>query len=145
MVVQYLSVDTSFKNKRPSRFFSSANIAHSWSAIPHRIRRKFRSTRSKLRTRQSPASRITSLETSINPADTLKSLRAHQWSAYDAQYVFLAFIAIFSLCIIQSPGPGLKSVVAILLLTSLLFPITRQFFLPFLPVAAWLIFFYACG
>jgi hypothetical protein len=30
------------------------------------------------------------------------------------------------------------------LLLSLVLPITRQFFLPFLPIAAWLIFFYAC-
>ena len=44
----------------------------------------------------------------------------------------------------QSPGPLLKTVVATLLLTSLVIPITRQFFLPFLPIAGWLVLFYAC-
>ena len=29
-------------------------------------------------------------------------------------------------------------------MTSLIVPLTRQFFLPFLPIAAWLIFFYGC-
>jgi membrane-associated phospholipid phosphatase len=53
-------------------------------------------------------------------------------------------IGIFSLSLIQAPGPMGKTAIASLLLTSLLLPITRQFFLPFLPVAAWLIFFYAC-
>jgi membrane-associated phospholipid phosphatase len=44
---------------------------------------------------------------------------------------------------IKTPGPLVKSLVATLLLTSLTIPITRQFFLPFLPIAGWLILFYA--
>ena len=130
------------------RFFSRSNILPSWPSmpvlVPHRFRRKFRSTRSKIHSRQAPASSITSLQTSFNPADTLKSLRTHQWSYYDAQYLFLAIVGIFSLCIIQSPGPLVKFVVATLLMTSLVLPVTRQFFLPFLPIAAWLVFFFAC-
>lgn len=131
------------------RFFSRTKVPLTWptmpTILPHRLRRKFRSTKSKIRSRQSPASSITSLQTSFNPADTLKSLRTHQWSYYDAQYLLLAILGIFSLCVIQHPGPFVKTVVATLLMLVLLLPITRQFFLPFLPIAAWLIFFYACG
>lgn len=131
------------------RFFSTTKFPVSWPTIPafvpHRIRRKFRSTRSKIRSRQTPtASSITSLQTSFNPADTLKALRGHQWSPYDAQYLLLAIIFIFALSIIQSPGPMIKTLVATLLMVSLLLPITRQFFLPFLPIAGWLILFYTC-
>ena len=109
--------------------------------IPHRLRRKLRS---RLRSRQSPASSLASLQTSLSPVDTLKSLRAHRWTVYDAQYVLLAVLAIFSLCVIASPGPLVKTGLAALITASLLLPITRQFFLPFLPIASWLILFYAC-
>lgn len=130
------------------RFFSKPKMPVSWPSIPtfvpHRIRRKFRSTRSKIRSRQVPSSSLTSLQTSFNPADTLKALRMHQWSPYDAQYIFLAIIGIFSLSIIQFPGPLIKTMVATFLMLSLLLPVTRQFFLPFLPIAGWLILFYAC-
>lgn len=130
------------------RFFSTGKFPVSWSSIPtivpHRIRRKFRSTRSRIRSRQAPTSSLTSLQTSFNPADTLKALRMHQWSVYDAQYIFLAIIGIFALSIIQSPGPMVKMMVATLLMLSLLLPVTRQFFLPFLPIASWLILFYSC-
>lgn len=130
------------------RFFTTPKIPLSWPSvphiIPHRIRRKFRSTRSKIASRQTPTSAIASLNTSWRPSDTLQSLRTHRWSYYDAQYLFLAILGIFSLCVIESPGAMVKTLVATLILTSLVIPITRQFFLPFLPIAAWLIFFYAC-
>ncbi|KAF2487195.1 hypothetical protein BDY17DRAFT_235138, partial [Neohortaea acidophila] len=112
--------------------------------LPHRIRRKFRSTRSRIRSMQTPTSSIASLNTSISPSDTLRALRTHQWSYYDAQYLFLALIGIFSLCIIPTHGPLFKTLLAALLMTSLIIPLTRQFFLPFLPIAGWLVGFYAC-
>jgi inositol phosphorylceramide synthase catalytic subunit len=134
----------SWKDQPPSAFAKS-NIQLRWPTlkllVPHRLRRKLRS---KLRNRQSPASSITTLQTSFSPADTLRSLQSHRWTVYDGQYLILAILGIFSLCIIESPGALVKSVVASLLLFSLVLPITRQFFLPFLPIAAWLIFFYAC-
>ncbi|KAL8873816.1 MAG: hypothetical protein Q9174_000774 [Haloplaca sp. 1 TL-2023] len=110
--------------------------------LPHRIRRKLRS---KIRSRQSPSTSLASLETSLSPADTLRSLRAHRWSYYDGQYLLLAVLGIFSLCVIASPGPLFKTAVSTLLLVSLILPMTRQFFLPFLSIATWLTFFYACG
>lgn len=130
------------------RFFSKPKFPVSWPSIPtfvpHRIRRKFRSTKSRIRSRQTPTSSITALQTSFNPADTLKSLRMHQWSYYDAQYLLLVLIGIFSLSIIESPGPLVKTMVATGLMTLLLMPATRQFFLPFLPIAGWLVLFFAC-
>ncbi|KAF2721041.1 aureobasidin resistance protein Aur1 [Polychaeton citri CBS 116435] len=140
---------TGGSNDGTQRFFSQPKIPSvSWphmpALLPHRLRRKFRSTRSKIRSRATPTSSITSLNTSWNPADTLKSLRTHQWSVFDAQYIFLAILATFSLCVIQSPGPMVKTLVATLIMLSLILPITRQFFLPALPVFGWLIFFYSC-
>ncbi|PSK56900.1 hypothetical protein B9Z65_6524 [Elsinoe australis] len=147
MATKYFSLSPNEDSTQ--RFFTRAKFPMSWPSVPtivpHRFRRKFRSTRSKLRSRQSLTSSVTSLQTSFNPADTLKSLRTHHWSYYDAQYLLIAVVGIFSLCVIQSPGPLAKFAVATLLMTSLVLPITRQFFLPFLPVATWLIFFYACG
>ncbi|KAJ5736196.1 uncharacterized protein N7483_001321 [Penicillium malachiteum] len=109
--------------------------------VPHRMRRKIRS---KLRSRISPTSSIANLQTSFSPADTLRSLQSHRWTMYDFQYLLLLIIGIFSLTVMQSPGPLAKTAISTLLLFSLLMPITRQFFLPFLPIAGWLIFFYAC-
>ena len=131
-----------------SRVFSTGKVPISWPSIPaifpHRLRRKFRSTRSKVRSRVSPTSSITALQTSFSPSDTLRSLRLHQWSFYDGQYLLLAVLGIFALSIIESPGPVTKTFVAALLMTSLVLPITRQFFLPLLPILAWLTFWYSC-
>ena len=119
-----------------------SNIARPWRSIqylvPHRLRRRLRS---KLRNRQSPASSISALKTSLSPYDTLKALQTHRWTILDGQYLILAVIGIFALTIIQSPGPLPKAAVATLLLTSLVIPLTRQFFLPFLPIAAYLLLF----
>lgn len=104
-----------------------------------------RKIQSKLKSRlASPTSSIAALQTSFSPLGTLRSLQRHRWTSYDFQYLVLIIIGIFSLSVIGSPGPLTKTAMATLLLTSLLLPITRQFFLPFLPIAAWLIFFYAC-
>ncbi|KAL8930332.1 MAG: hypothetical protein Q9172_000040 [Xanthocarpia lactea] len=136
------------KNSFASRKdFQKTYIPISWlpsipAIIPHRIRRKLRS---KIRSRQSPATSLASLEFSLSPADTLRSLRAHRWSFHDGQYLILIVLGIFSLSIIASPGPIFKTAVATLLLLSLILPITRQFFLPFLPIITWLVWFYACG
>ena len=127
--------------------FSKAKLPFSWlpsitTIIPHRMRRKLRS---KLRSRQSPSSSLASLQTSYSPADTLSSLRAHRWSFYDGQYLILTILAIFSLSIIPSPGPFVKTAIATLIITALILPITRQFLLPSLAIWMWLIFFYSCG
>jgi len=114
------------------------------SFIPHRVRRKWRATKSRIHSRQSATSSISSLETSLSFSDTLKSLRTHSWSIYDAQYLFLAIVAIFSLSVSEAPGPFAKTFVAGLLMTGLCLPITRQFLLPLLPTLTWLFLFSSC-
>jgi hypothetical protein len=54
----------------------------------------------------------------------------------------LMIVAIFSLSVSQAPGPLLKTGAASLLMLALLVPITRQFFLPVLPIFTWLLFFF---
>ena len=127
--------------------YSKAKFPFSWrpsmpSLIPRRIRRKLRS---KVRSRQSPSSSLTSLQTSFSPADTLRSLRAHRWSFYDGQYLILIVLGIFSLCMIPSPGPIVKTAISTVVLVALILPVTRQFLLPSLSIWTWLTFYYACG
>lgn len=125
--------------------FPKQKIPFAWPSIPafvvpHRMRRRLRS---KLRSRQSPASSLSSLQTSWSPRDTLKALRSHRWSYWDGQYLVLLIVGIFCLSVIETPGPLVKTLISTLLLSSLIFPITRQFFLPCLPVIGWLVLFYA--
>lgn len=104
------------------------------------MRRRFGS---RIRSRQSPTSNLATLQTSFDPADTLRALRSHRWSFYDGQYLFLILVGIFSLSVIEEPGAIAKTFISMLLMAGLLMPITRQFLLPFLPIASWLILFYA--
>ncbi|KAI5806127.1 hypothetical protein EDC01DRAFT_609684 [Geopyxis carbonaria] len=114
-----------------------------WPSITgfNRMRRRIGS---RMRSGQSPGSNLAKLQTSFNPADTIRSLRAHRWSIWDAQYLVLIILGIFSLSVIEEPGALFKTAVATLLMISLLMPITRQFFLPFLPIASWLVLYYGC-
>jgi hypothetical protein len=130
---------------RTQNQFGKLQIQMPWRSfqllVPHRMRRKIRS---KLRSRIAPTSSISTLQTSFSPTDTLRSLQGHRWTLYDFQYLLLLIVGIFSLTVIESAGPLAKTGIFTLLICSLLLPITRQFFLPFLPIAGWLIFFYAC-
>lgn len=112
--------------------------------VPHKVRRKWRATKGRLRVGQSPASNVFALHTSFSPSDTIKALHKHQWSLYDFQYFGLAILGIFCLSIMQEPSPFVKTLIASALITSLILPITSQFFLPFLPIIAWLTFWYSC-
>ncbi|KAF2664692.1 aureobasidin resistance protein-like protein Aur1 [Microthyrium microscopicum] len=112
--------------------------------VPRKLRRKWRATKSRIRSGNSPASAITGLESSLSPADTLRSLKNHQWSIYDAQYLLLIILAVFCLSIMAFPSPLFRTFVSALVILSLLIPMTRQFFLPFLPIAGWLVLFYSC-
>jgi len=126
-----------------SQTLAKANMALSLTSIINPIPRRYRRRlRSKFRSAISPASSIASVETSFNPNDTIKALRAHRWSVYDAKYLLLIIVAVFSLSISQAPGPMMKTFSASVLIGLLLMPATRQFFLPFLPIATWLVFFF---
>jgi hypothetical protein len=115
----------------------------SWPSIPNPIPRRYRRRlRSKLRASQSPASSIASIQTSLNPSDTIRALRSHRWSVYDGQYLVLILLGIFSLSISQTPSPMVKTGASLLVMLGLMMPVTRQFLLPFLPVLTWLVVFF---
>ncbi|RHZ87757.1 hypothetical protein Glove_30g20 [Diversispora epigaea] len=67
----------------------------------------------------------------------------HNWSIYDLQYVFLLVLGGFLFYIIENPFI-LKTVIVFIFIFGLYFRTTRTFFVPFLPIAAWLILFYSC-
>jgi inositol phosphorylceramide synthase catalytic subunit len=111
--------------------------------IPQKLRRKWRATKARIRG-ASPTTTVTKLESSLSPSDTIRALRKHHWSVYDGQYILLAMLAIFCLSIMTFPSPLFRTFIASLLITSLLIPLTRQFFLPFLPIIGYLVLFYSC-
>jgi hypothetical protein len=132
---------------RSTPIFSISKTTFSWplnfsNPLPHKYR--VHKLRSKLRARQSPASSVASVQTSFSPFITLRALRAHKWSIYDAQYLFLISLGIFALSISPSPSPLLKTGAVALLVAALLAPATSQFFFPFLPILTWLVFFFSC-
>jgi len=112
--------------------------------IPHKVRRKWRSTKSRIHSGMAPSSTLAALDLSFSPLDTVKALGRHQWSVYDAQYIFLLLVGIFVLCVVETPGAFVKMALATLIILSLILPITRQFFLPALPIFGWLFLFYSC-
>ncbi|KAG0049584.1 Aureobasidin resistance protein Aur1 [Gryganskiella cystojenkinii] len=74
---------------------------------------------------------------------TLRPFQQYHYSLYDLQYVFLFVLLTFCYWIMEKPV-WFKLPIATVL-TSLLIPKrTRQFMLPFLAVAAWLLLFYCC-
>lgn len=83
------------------------------------------------------------LDKSLNPRDTLDRLRKHQWTLYDAVYVFYILLAIFWIYLMQSPGFPLKLAIPTLWIIALVVPLTSQFFLPATPIFMWLLTFYS--
>ncbi|SNX83283.1 related to AUR1 - inositol phosphorylceramide synthase [Melanopsichium pennsylvanicum] len=88
------------------------------------------------------ASRL-SFSTSVK--ENLDRLRS--WSPSKGErfkYAFLLSIALFSLFVMETPAFPYKLIIPALYTTTLLFPVTSQFFLPAAPIFAWLILFYSC-
>ncbi|KAF9085527.1 Aureobasidin resistance protein Aur1 [Mortierella sp. AD031] len=74
---------------------------------------------------------------------TVRPLQKHHYTLYDLQYVFL--FALFSFCYYIMDKPVWFKLPIALGAIGLLIPKkTRQFMLPFLAIAAWLILFYCC-
>jgi len=74
---------------------------------------------------------------------TIRPLKQHRYSLFDLQYVFL--FVLFSFCYYIMDKPIWFKLPIALFATGLLIPKkTRQFMLPFLAIAAWLILFYCC-
>lgn len=74
---------------------------------------------------------------------TIRPLQKHRYTLYDLQYVFL--FALFSFCYFIMDKPiWFKLPIAFGAIGLLIPRKTRQFMLPFLAIAAWLILFYCC-
>ncbi|KAF9282947.1 Aureobasidin resistance protein Aur1 [Mortierella alpina] len=76
-------------------------------------------------------------------ASTIRPLKNHRYTLYDLQYLFL--FVLFSFCYYIMDKPVWFKLPIALGAIGLLIPRkTRQFMLPFLAIAAWLILFYCC-
>lgn len=85
---------------------------------------------------------ISNLETSLSPSLTLLRLRAHSFTLSDSIYVLHIIQATFWLVIMQEPAFPIKLFIPILYGIALLIPLTSQFFLPAIPIFAWVLTFY---
>ncbi|KAF9358744.1 Aureobasidin resistance protein Aur1 [Mortierella sp. AD094] len=74
---------------------------------------------------------------------TIRPLQKHRYTLYDLQYVFLFILFSFCYYIMDKPV-WFKLPIALGAIGLLIPRKTRQFMLPFLAIAAWLILFYCC-
>lgn len=74
---------------------------------------------------------------------TFRPLQQHHYTVYDLQYVFLFVVFAFCYWIMEKPV-WFKLPIALTSIALLIPRRTRQFMLPFLAVAAWLLLFYCC-
>ncbi|GAB1317559.1 Phosphatidylinositol:ceramide phosphoinositol transferase (IPC synthase) [Madurella fahalii] len=114
--------------------------------IPHKIRSPARRLRLRLRAQGSkgqhqPAD-VTRLQTSFDAWGSLKALRTRRWSLWDLQHLVTFGYIVFSLTILPS-APLVKTGVLVVLGALLLMPVTRQFFLPSLPIWTYLLYFFS--
>jgi inositol phosphorylceramide synthase catalytic subunit len=132
------------KPKLPFHWPGTLNLA-SLNPIPHKYRPSNSSRRRSSEKRRdeypNAAEDITRLQTSFNPWHGFRELRRHRWTVLDLQYVVLAGLLIFSLAI-APPAPVAKGLAAVGTLLVLFMPVTRQFFLPSLPIWTYLVYFF---
>jgi len=116
--------------------------------IPRKYRpsRKTRMRLSKIKSKDDTpaagADDVTKLQTSFNALHSMRALRRRQWSIYDLQYLVVFGYILFSLFILPS-APLVKTGAMVVLGILLLMPITRQFFLPSLPIWTYLLYFFS--
>ncbi|KAF7293253.1 acidPPc domain-containing protein [Mycena chlorophos] len=85
---------------------------------------------------------IARLDKSLNPNDTLDRLRRHKFTWSDSIYLFHLASLAFWLPLMRVPGYPEKLLIPILFAIAFAIPLTCQFFLPALPVFAYLLMFY---
>ncbi|EIM84820.1 PAP2-domain-containing protein [Stereum hirsutum FP-91666 SS1] len=83
------------------------------------------------------------LDKSFSPRDTIQRLQKHAFSYSDLAYVFHILLATFWITIMGVPGFPLKLGIPLFYGLLLLIPFTCQFFLPFHPIASWILTFYS--
>ncbi|KAL1875953.1 hypothetical protein VTK73DRAFT_9664 [Phialemonium thermophilum] len=131
------------KPKLPFLWSGYLNVAH-LNPIPHKFR-PGRRLRSRTKSRSGPPIRehsVTRLQTSFNVLDSLRALRRRQWRFLDLQYLILLGFVLFCLVITPS-APLIKTGAVVAYAVLLLMPITRQFFLPSLPIWIYLLYFFS--
>lgn len=114
-----------------------------YSRVSRRMRRRARLWRSTYRNRQTSVSSVSPLSRSCSALDTLTLLYQHRWSLRDGHYLLLASISIWALCIMENMGAMAKGLTVVLYFVLLILPITSQFFLPFSPIATWLLLLFS--
>ncbi|KAF7291483.1 acidPPc domain-containing protein [Mycena kentingensis (nom. inval.)] len=82
------------------------------------------------------------LDKSLNPKDTISRLQRHKFTWSDSIYLCHLAAAAFWLPLMEVPGYPTKLLIPILFTIALLVPLTSQFFIPAIPVFAWLLMFY---
>ena len=127
--------------KLPWPWIGAVNLSQ-WNPIPLR----FRPSRRKARRKEKPAvgssQSVSALQRSFDPLDGVRTLRQRRWSWYDLQHLLTAGFLVFSFAIApMSWWAKLGAVVGYSVL--LLMPATRQFFLPSLPIWAYLLYFFS--
>ncbi|KAK5661723.1 hypothetical protein OQA88_9823 [Cercophora sp. LCS_1] len=132
-------------NLLPFAWPLSLNLAQ-LNPIPHKYRpsRKARMRLQKIKSNPGAQSSddVIRLKTSFNVWESITALRWRRWTVYDLQYLVTLGYIIFSLCILPS-APLTKTGAMIVLGILLLMPITRQFFLPSLPIWTYLLYFFS--
>ena len=102
--------------------------------VPQRRRMRRKSTASQ--------DNVTTLKTSFDVWETIKTLQTRKWKIYDLQHFVCLGYILFSLFILPS-APIIKTAVLLALGGLLLMPITQQFFLPSLSIWTYLLYFFA--
>ncbi|GJJ09585.1 hypothetical protein Clacol_003808 [Clathrus columnatus] len=86
---------------------------------------------------------VSTLDLSFSPSVTISRLKTYQFTLTEIIYYLLhAIHATFWLIIMQQPSFPLKLVLPVLYGLVLLIPFTSQFFLPAIPIFAWLLAYY---
>lgn len=87
---------------------------------------------------------VNRLEFTLNPSISLKRLKHYTFTwRHDAQYLFLACLALANLATAQSPPLLGKIFIVAAYTTGLLIPLTSQFVLPATPIFSWLLNYWA--
>lgn len=87
--------------------------------------------------------RVAALQRSFAVGESIQALRRHRFRWSDLQYFGLAFFTLFSLWIIETRAPLIKTAAAAGYFLLLLMPATRQFFLPSWPIWTYLLYFFS--
>lgn len=131
------------KQSAPSPLLPLFNLA---AQLKNPIPSKFRNKRPNLRLQKVKSKGeiedVTKLNTSFDVRGSLRALRTRRWSIWDLQHPLTFAYIIFSFCILPS-APLIKCGALVVLGGLLSMPVTRQFFLPSLPIWTYLLYFFS--